>query len=233
MTVHLSDFSPAPNQGGDPVLYEVENGAFDRRGLVLDAMRAVAPWAGRTIVDLGCGSGYWLQHYVGEAAEVIGVEPDETLLPLAAERDPRARVLRGSAEHIPLPDASVDVVHARFAYFFGEHCDPGLLEVRRVLRPGGTLIAVDNDLRQGDFASLLVGSYDWATESAMAATDAWWAQRGAARTEVMSDWTFDSRADLDAVLHLELDSQAVDPWLASNPDALALTYGYVLFAVGR
>ncbi len=44
-----------------------------------------------------------------------GVEPDPRLLPLAAARDPRVRVLRGSAEHIPLPDHSVDVVHARFA----------------------------------------------------------------------------------------------------------------------
>ena len=114
----LPDFRPAPNQGGNIDLYELENQALDPGGYVLAAMRARAPWAGRTLLDLGCGSGYWLSGYAEEAAEVIGVEPDPRLLPLAAGRDPRVTVLRGSAEHIPLPPASVDVVHARFAYFF-------------------------------------------------------------------------------------------------------------------
>ena len=90
----LPDFKPAPNQGGNIELYEVENQALDPGGHVLAAMRARAPWAGRTLLDLGCGSGYWLARYAGEAAEVIGVEPDPRLLPLAASRDPRARVLR-------------------------------------------------------------------------------------------------------------------------------------------
>ena len=39
-------------------------------------MRALAPWAGKTIVDLGCGTGFWLSRYAAEAARVIGIEPD-------------------------------------------------------------------------------------------------------------------------------------------------------------
>src|SRR5690242_12150303 len=96
------DFAPAPNQGGDPALYELENLAMDPDGLVLAAMRKLAPWAGKILVDLGCGSGYWLPGYAGEAATVIGVEPDPKLRELAAARDRRARVLAGSAEHMPL-----------------------------------------------------------------------------------------------------------------------------------
>ena len=99
----LPDFKPAPNQGGNIDLYELENQALDPGGHVLAAMRARAPWAGRTLLDLGCGSGYWLSGYADEAAAVIGVEPDPRLLPLAADRDSRVTVLRGSAEHIPLP----------------------------------------------------------------------------------------------------------------------------------
>jgi hypothetical protein len=38
------DFHPAPNQGGDPELYELENRAMDPDGLVLAAMRKLAPW---------------------------------------------------------------------------------------------------------------------------------------------------------------------------------------------
>ncbi len=224
------DFRRAPNQGSRPDLYELENRAIDPDGLLLAAMRRLAPWGGRTLVDLGCGSGYWLPAYTAEAAEVIGVEPDADLLPLARARDARARVLAGSAEHIPLPDASADVVHARFAYFWPPRCGPGLTEVLRVLRPGGALVVVDNDHRNGDFAGLLRQAGPGAQGTAEV-NDAWWAQRGAERTEVLSLWRFGSRADLAAVLRLEFPAPVADAWLAAHQRALGLSYGYVLFTV--
>lgn len=226
------DFSPAPNQGGRPDLYELENRALDPAGLVLAAMRKLAPWAGKTLVDLGCGSGFWLPGYADEAAEVIGVEPDPALITLAGARDPRARVLAGSAEHIPLPSQSADVVHARFAYFYPPGCEAGLAEVQRVLKPGGTLVVVDNDRRAGEFADLLRAAGGTGQGQAEV-TDTWWAARGASRTEVMSRWQFTSRADFEAVLRLEFPGGAADAWLAGHPDALGLSYGYVLFAVPR
>jgi len=230
--MRLPDFHPAPNQGARPDLYELENRAVDPDGLVLAAMRRLAPWAGRTLVDLGCGSGYWLPGYAAEASEVIGVEPDPALLPLARARDPRARVLAGSAEHIPLEDASVDVVHARFAYFWPPRGQPGLTEVLRVLRPGGSLVVVDNDQRAGEFAGLLRAAGYQALGRADV-TDAWWAARGAVRAEVMSRWEFGSRNDLAAVLGLEFPGPVAGSWLAEHPEVTALSYGYVLFAVRR
>jgi SAM-dependent methyltransferase len=228
----FSDFRPAPNQGARPDLYELENQAIDPDGLVLAAMRALAPWAGKTLVDLGCGSGYWLPGYAAQAGAVIGIEPDPALLPLAAARDPRARVLPGSAEHLPLGDASVDVVHARFAYFWPPGCAAGLAEVLRVLKPGGTLVVVDNDQRAGEFAELLRAAANAALGQADT-TDAWWAARGASRTEVMSRWQFSSRNDFEAVLRLEFPADVADRWLADHPDAFGLSYGYVLFALCR
>jgi SAM-dependent methyltransferase len=229
--VGFPDFRPAPNQGGRPDLYEIENQAMDPDGFVLDAMRSLAPWAGRTLVDLGCGSGYWLPMYATTAARVIGVEPDPSLLPLAAARSDAATVLPGSAEHIPLEDHSVDLVHARFAYFWPPSCQRGLAEVLRVLRPGGTLVVVDNDTRHGDFASLLAaGGFPTGQGET---TDAWWAARGAVRREVMSRWSFSSREEFDAVLRLEFPASTVSPWLAAHPRALGLSYGYVLFAITR
>jgi SAM-dependent methyltransferase len=228
------DFRPAPNQGSRPDLYELENQAIDPSGVLSDAMRACAPWRGRTLVDLGCGSGFWLPGYASEASRVIGVEPDPGLLRLAAERDPRARVLDGSAEHIPLPDASADVVHARFAYFWPPGCAAGLAEVLRILRPGGALVVVDNDHRHGEFARLLAAAGAGAgAQGRPDVTDSWWAERGAERTEVMSRWEFTSRPDFEAVLRLEFPGGVADSWLAEHPGAVGLSYGYVLFTVQR
>ena len=226
------DFQRAPNIAGRPDLYEVENRALDPDGHVLDAMRVIAPWTGRTLVDLGCGAGYWLPGYAREAARVVGVEPDPGLLAIAAGRDPRARVVPGSAEHLPLADASVDVVHARFAYFWPPGRDAGLAEVLRVLRPGGSLVVVDNDQRAGEFADLLRAA-GVAAQGQADVTDDWWAERGARRNEVMSRWEFASRADLESVLRLEFPREVADDWLAAHPGALGLRYGYVLFAVTR
>jgi SAM-dependent methyltransferase len=227
------DFKHAPNQGGHVELYEVENRALDPDGHVLAAMRARAPWAGRTLLDLGCGSGYWLGGYAGEAAQVIGVEPDPRLLALASARDPRVRVLHGSAEHIPLADHCVDVVHARFAYFFPPGCDAGLAEVMRVLRPGGTLVVIGNDLRAGEFAQLLRAAEGALVPGGGAETDAWWAARGADRITVRSMWRFTSRADLEAVLRMEFPLKVAGPWLAARPGAVSLSYSYALFAIDK
>jgi SAM-dependent methyltransferase len=227
------DFRPAPNQGGNIELYEVENRALDPDGHVMAAMRARAPWAGFTLLDLGCGSGYWLSGYADEAAEVIGVEPDPQLLPLAADRDARVRVLHGSAERIPLADQSVDVVHARFAYFFPPGCDAGLAEVMRVLRPGGTLVVVGNDLRDGQFAELLRAAQGALVPAGGKQADAWWSARGADRITLRSPWRFRSRADFEAVLRMEFPLTVADPWLAAHPGALGLGYSYTLFAIGR
>jgi SAM-dependent methyltransferase len=232
--VQLPDFRPAPNQGGNIELYEVENQALDPDGYLLAAMRARAPWAGRSLLDLGCGSGYWLSGYAGEAAEVTGVEPDLRLLPLAAGRDPRVRVLHGSAEHIPLADQSVDVVHARFAYFLSPDCDAGLAEVMRVMRPGGTLVVIGNDLGAGEFADLLRATGEGVLVPAGGPqTDAWWAAQGASRATVRSSWRFTSRADFEAVLRMEFPLKVADPWLAAHPGALGLSYSYTLFAVDK
>lgn len=227
------DFAPSGNAAVDPELYDIENRAMDPGGLVLQAMRELAPWAGTSLLDLGCGTGYWLDAYADEAAEVIGVEPDPALRQRARRRSTAARVTAGSAEHLPLPDGSVDVVHARFAYFFPPGCDAGLAEVRRVLRPGGRLVVVDNDQRHGEFAELLAASALAAPQGRADTTDRWWADRGAERREVMSEWRFECRPDLEAVLRMEFPADVADPWLARHPAATGLSYGYVLFAIGN
>jgi len=228
------DWRFAPNIGGHPDRYELENEALDRAGHVLAAMREIAPWAARTIVDLGCGTGYWLTRYAANAARVVGIEPDPVLCAVASRAAaglPGTEVLAGSAEHIPLGDDSADVVHARFAYFFPPGIDAGLAEVLRVLRPGGYLVMVDNDYRWGEFSGLLAASASRPPLVTAATVDAWWRDRGATRHEVRSRLDFTSRADLSAVLHIEFPAAVAREWLRRHPAATGLSYGYVLFAV--
>lgn len=230
------DWQPSPNIRDHPDVYEVENRAFDPDGLVLDRMRRLAPWAGRDLVDLGCGTGFWLPGYATEAASVTGVEPDPALAARARERVGSVAnvvVLAGSAEYLPLPDASVDVVHARFAYFFGPGAEAGLAEVMRVLRPGGALVVVDNDRDTGEFAELLAASDTGLGALDPAATPAWWAGVGATRSTVASEWRFVRRADFEAVLAIEFPAAVAADWLGRHPDRLGLSYGYALYRVVR
>ena len=152
-----------------------------------------APWAAKSIVDLGCGSGFWHPRYARSAGTVIGVEPDTRLLAAARARTSADTVLHGSAENLPLDDGRVDVIHARFAYFFPSatnDCSAALAEALRMLRPGGSLIVSDNDHHHGEFAALL-GRSSWAgSQGHDEYIRRWWAEAGAQRHEVLSSWRF-------------------------------------------
>ena len=230
------DWRPAPNIRDAPDLYELENAAIDPADLVFDEMRRLAPWTGRTLVDLGCGTGYWLPRYASEAMWVVGIEPDAELLSAASARVtalPNVETRAGSAEHLPFDDGTVDVVHARFAYFWGDGCEGGVTETMRVLRDGGSLVVVDNDHTRGEFAELLRACDAGFTQRRQPEIDQWWADRGAERFTVLSSWEFASRADLEAVLGNEFRDGVADPWLAANLDRRSLSYGFVLYRLAK
>jgi SAM-dependent methyltransferase len=230
------DYRPAANITEHPATYELENAAFDSDGNVWTAMLRLAPWPSRTVVDLGCGTGFWLPRYAVDAGAVIGVEPHPGLRRAAETRVAglsNVEVRAGSAEYLGLPDASVDVIHARFAYFFGEGREPGVAEALRVLRPGGALVVVDNDYRWGEFAELLRAGLVAPGKVEPEAIERFWRRVGAEVVDVRSSWRFESAAQLAAVLRIELPADVADSWLARNPGAVGLSYGYRLWVLRK
>ncbi len=223
---------PAPNIGRHPAIYERENAAIARDGRLDAALDALAPRAGKRVLDIGCGTGFWLPRLAEGAAAVVGVEPDPALLARARARPlpPTVRLLRGSAEHLPLPDASVDVAHARFAYFFGAGAEAGLAELRRVLAPGGIFVAVDNDDSGGDFAALLADAVGGNASMDLSATRRWWAAQGAVRHVVEAGWVAASEDELARILRIEFPAATVDRFVARHQGP-ALSYRMALYVL--
>jgi len=179
-------------------------------------MRSVASWDGRAVLDIGCGTGFHLPGFAATAASVVGVEPHGDLVALARRRTRRldnVTVLAGTAQALPLPDASVDVVHARWAYFFGPGCEPGLAELDRVVRRGGTAYVIDNDPTRSTFGSWFRRGYP---EVDPVAVERFWSTRGWTRIPVDMRWTFTARADLESVVRIEFTSAVADAVLAEH-----------------
>ena len=114
-----------------------------RPGYPYEAVRWLVGEEPCDVVDLGAGTGKLTRSLVALGHRVTAVEPlDEMRAQLAAVlRD--TTVLAGTAEAIPLPDASADVVTSGQAFHWFDHA-AALPEIARVLRPGGRLALVWN-----------------------------------------------------------------------------------------
>jgi len=94
--------------------------------------------AGKTVLDLGAGTGKFLPHLRATGAAVIAVEPVPAMRALLAQRNPGIEAMAGTAEQIPLADGAVDaIVCAQAFHWFANPA--ALAEIRRVLKPGGVL----------------------------------------------------------------------------------------------
>src|SRR6516165_7194028 len=108
----------------------------------LAAYRArIIPAAEGRVLEIGIGSGLNLPFYSRNVARVIGLEPSPRLLAMArrVERTGNGSVefIEGSAEAIPLQDASVDTVVTTWTLCSIPDALRALGDIRRVLRPAG------------------------------------------------------------------------------------------------
>lgn len=108
---------------------------FEAVAWMLDAM----PHGSRRIADVGAGTGK-LTRVLAQApeAEVVAVDPDETMLAALRRSVQGVPTFRGSAERLPLPDASLDAVVLGQAWHWVEPVAASA-EIGRVVRAGGVL----------------------------------------------------------------------------------------------
>lgn len=112
------------------------------RGQASARQRLLSGLQGR-VVEPGAGNGLNFAHYPTTVDEVVAIEPESSLRRLArteaARTDVRVCVLDGSAEALPLEDASCDAAVASLVLCSVADQAVVLAELRRVLRPGGQL----------------------------------------------------------------------------------------------
>ncbi|HWF70997.1 MAG TPA: class I SAM-dependent methyltransferase [Mycobacterium sp.] len=118
------------------------------------------------VVDIGCGPGTSVRAAARRGASVVGVDPARVMLGVArlVTRDrPSIIWLQGSAENLPLPAHSATVVWSVATVHHWADVAAGLVEVRRVLSPGGRFFAIERRVRPGATG---LASHGWTDQQA-------------------------------------------------------------------
>ena len=147
---------PMPTPDGDRVLPAVQGFAGDATAAAYERARPSYPaevvahvvghggiGPGRRVLDLAAGTGKLARLLAPSGAAVVAIEPVAAMRAHLDTITPPVEVLDGTAESLPLDDASVDAVTVAQAFHW---FDPpaALAEIRRVLRPGGHLFLLWN-----------------------------------------------------------------------------------------
>jgi SAM-dependent methyltransferase len=107
------------------------------------AVKWMVPAEARAVLDIGAGTGKFTRLLVAQGLDVTAVDPSAEMLAQLRSSVPGIETVEGTAEHIPLPDSSADLVTFAQAWHWVDNA-LAFPEVGRVLRDGGTLALVWN-----------------------------------------------------------------------------------------
>lgn len=96
------------------------------------------------VLDLGAGTGIFARQLLGHVGRLTAVEPSASMRATFASETPGVEILDGSDVDIPLGDDEVDAVFVAQAFHWFD-APRALLEIHRVLRPGGHLGLIWNE----------------------------------------------------------------------------------------
>ena len=118
----------------------------DRRAELFVEHGALAP--GKRALELGCGTGVFLERVARSGAALHGIDLSEDLLAKARERVgalPNDALERGNAETLPYPDSHFDAVYGS-SVLHHLHLDTALAAAHRVLRSGGRIVFAEPNI---------------------------------------------------------------------------------------
>ncbi len=116
-----------------------------RPGYPMDSLEWILPHGARTAADIGAGTGKFTSLLLQRDLDVAAVDPSRDMLEQLRNIYPQVNALVGTAEATGLTDSAFDVVSVAQAWHW---CDPlpASTEIARILRPGGTLGLIWNQL---------------------------------------------------------------------------------------
>jgi ubiquinone/menaquinone biosynthesis C-methylase UbiE len=144
MTDGLDARIPEPANAFGPAAGDYERARPSYPAAAIDVLRrelGIGP--GSTVCDLAAGTGKLTRLLVPSGAAVLAVEPVPGMRDELRAAVPDVEVVDGTAEAMPFPDATIDVVTVAQAFHWFRF-DEALAEIRRVLSPGGGLAILFN-----------------------------------------------------------------------------------------
>jgi ubiquinone/menaquinone biosynthesis C-methylase UbiE len=143
----------------DIAIYEAFGAAFDPEGNVWHRVLETLPFAGKNVLEIGCGLGHYAQAIAPQTTSYVALDVSESMLAKARQRTAdtaNLTFLHADAQAIPLPDASVDLVFGTWAIgaiWPPEAKERAMGEIHRVIKPSGEIWAVETHW-QSEFMDL-------------------------------------------------------------------------------
>ena len=136
--------------------YDTLASAYDKRfdtnrfeGVQVTLERFLEAVSAGCIVEVGCGTGHWLQLLDPTDSLVIGLDPSHGMLTRAQTNAPRSPLVRGRAESLPFQRGSVDRMFCINALHHFVDPKRFVRDARRTLRSGGGLLTIGLDPHTG------------------------------------------------------------------------------------